>query len=90
MKIRLIQMVSLLFILMLSMGVYAGGAGCESKSGHDSHEMSAEALQQFKHNHAWMFSEDTDADTSVPGHDGIEMDQSKQPEKSTTSDLVEI
>ena len=87
MNIRLVQLVSLVFIAMLSMTVYAGGAGCKSKDGH-SKDMSAEALQEFKDGHAWMFSESTDADTTIPGHES--MDKSHQPEKAPAKDLVEI
>lgn len=88
MKIGFIQLVALLFVAMLSMASYAGGAGCDSKKGHGKHEMSAEAAQEFKDNHAWLFSEKSDADAAVPGHEM--MDEAPQPAQSSSDDMVEI
>ena len=87
MKIRLLQLVSLIFITMLSMSVYAGGAGCKSKDGH-SKDMSAETMQEFKDSHSWMFSESGDADAKIPGHESI--DKSLETGKAPAKDLVEI
>ena len=50
--------------------------------------MSAEAMQEFKDNHGWIFSDKADGSAAVPGHE--------QPEKSghdanvKTDKLVEI
>lgn len=90
MKIRFIQLVTLVFIATLSAGAFAGGAGCDSMKGHGKHEMSAEAMKEFKDNHSWMFSEKSVHDDTSHGTDH----KSGQPEKSSTHDnsdgMVEI
>lgn len=88
MKIRLAQYTLLVFFAVMSMSAFAGGEGCNSKKGHGKHEMSAEALQEFKDSHTWMFSESTDADAANPGHESL--DKSGQSQKSIIEDLVEI
>jgi hypothetical protein len=90
MKIRFIQLVTLVFIAILSAGAFAGGAGCDSMKGHGKHEMSAEAMKEFKDNHSWMFSEKSAHDTTGHGADK----KSDQPANSSSSDdgdgMVEI
>ena len=82
MKIRLIQMITVTSLLVLSFAVFAGGAGCKSKEGHGTKDMSAEAMQEFKDNHAWIFSDHADSDKSTPGHE--------QADKSGNSDNVKV
>jgi hypothetical protein len=88
MKTRLIQLIAVMSVMLLPFAAFAGGAGCKSKEGHGKHEISAEAMQEFKDNHGWIFSDGAAGDKAVPGHE--------QPEKSghdanvKTDKLVEI
>jgi hypothetical protein len=83
MKMRFIQLVTLVFVAMLSVASYAGGAGCDSKKGHGNKDMSAAAEQEFKDSHSWLFSEKSSNET---------MDKSAQPAKSSSENdnMVEI
>ncbi|MGD8567779.1 MAG: hypothetical protein PVJ39_06805 [Gammaproteobacteria bacterium] len=90
MKIRFTQLVTAVFIAMLSAAAFAGGAGCDSMKGHGKHEMSAEAMKEFKDAHSWMFSGKSAHDAAKHGADS----KSDQPANSSSSDdndsMVEI
>jgi hypothetical protein len=84
---KLIPLVAVSSIALFSSVALAGGANCDSMKGHGKKDMSAEAWQDFKNNHAWIFSEDSkDMEKSaVPNDDSIKATPSK-----TSADLVEI
>jgi len=88
MKTRLVQLAILMSVAMLPFTVFAGGAGCSSKEGHGKHEMSAEAMQEFKQNHAWIFSDDADSDKAASSHEQVEKPANDAAGK--TDKLVEI
>lgn len=88
MKTRLIQFIAMMAVMLLPFAVFAGGAGCKSKEGHGKHEMSAEAMQEFKDNHAWIFSDKADGEKSIPGHEQSE--KSGHDANIKTDKLVEI
>ncbi len=84
---KIIPLVAVTSIALFSSMAFAGGANCDSIKGHGKKDMSAEAWQEFKDNHAWIFSEDSKdmGKSSVPGEDSI-----KAAPEQTSSDLVEI
>lgn len=83
--VPIITLASASIALFSSMAI-ADGAHCDSFKGHGKHDMSAEAWQEFKNNHAWIFSDDSkDMEKSAVPSD----EPNKIPEK-TSSDLVEI
>ncbi|MGD8591411.1 MAG: hypothetical protein PVF82_01185 [Gammaproteobacteria bacterium] len=84
---KLIPLVAVTSIAVFSSMAFAGGANCDSMKGHGKKDMSAEAWQEFKDNHAWIFSEDSkDMEKSaVPSDDSMKAAPAK-----TSSDLVEI
>jgi len=83
MKANFISYAAVASILLFSPLAMAEGSHCDSLKGHGPHDMSAEQWQQFKDNHAWMFSKDakdTDKSTSPesakehpvkPSHDSM-------------------
>ncbi|WP_455365523.1 hypothetical protein [Kaarinaea lacus] len=87
-KTRLVQMIAMMAVMVLPFAAFAGGAGCKSKEGHGKHEMSAEAMQEFKDNHAWIFSDKAEGSAAVPGHEQAE--KSGHDANAKTDKLVEI
>ena len=86
MKTRLIQMIAMMAVMLLPFAAFAGGAGCKSKEG--KHDMSAEAMQEFKDNHGWIFSDKADGSAAAPGHEQTE--KSGHDANVKTDKLVEI
>ena len=87
MKMKLMQIAAAVSIAMLSSMAMAGGAGCDSKKGHSgSKDMSADAIQEFKDSHAWMFSDDAHSKGKSISKD----DKVHQKSNDDSSDLVEI
>lgn len=84
---KLIPLVAVTSMALFSSMAFAGGANCDSMKGHGQKDMSAENWQQFKENHAFMFSDDAkDMDKSaIPKDESIKA----APEESS-SGLVEI
>ncbi len=78
---------TLFSMTLFSSMAFAGGANCDSMKGHGKQDMSAEAWQEFKQNHAWIFSEDpkTVEKSTVPGAESDNATPAK-----TSADLVEI
>jgi hypothetical protein len=84
---KLIPLVAVSSIALFSTAALAGGANCDSMKGHGQKDMSAEAWQEFKDNHAWIFSEDSkDMEKSAAPND----ESIKRIPVKTSSDLVEI
>jgi hypothetical protein len=84
---KLIPLVAVTAVALFSSMAIAGGPNCDSMKGHGNKDMSAESWQEFKDNHAWIFSEDSkDMEKSaVPSDDSMKAAPAK-----TSSDLVEI
>ena len=82
---KLLAITAVTSIAMFSTMATAGGPGCDSMKGHGKHEMSAEAWQEFKQNHAWMLSDDAKDKSAVQSEESI-----KEAPAKTSSDLVEI
>ena len=74
-------------IVLFSSLTFAGGPGCDSMKGHGKHEMSAEAWQEFKKNHAWMLSDEHKSmdESAIQREETI-----KTAPADNSSDLVEI
>lgn len=84
---KLLTITAVTSIALFSSMAMAGGPGCDSMKGHGKKDMSAEAWQEFKQNHAWMLSDDAKAmdKSAVQGEESV-----KEAPAKTTSDLVEI
>jgi hypothetical protein len=85
MKLKMVSFVAVSFAAVVSIGLLsplamAGGSHCDSLKGHGPHDMSPEAWQQFKDNHAWMFSKDAKAaDKAVDPKDNSTKEQPAKP-----------
>ena len=88
MKAKIMSFVAVTSIILFSPLTMAEGSHCDSMKGHGTHDMSAEAWQQFKNNHAWMFSEDAKAADKSATPDTNNTPAKEQPAKPSADSMA--